>query len=138
MIRWTTTAQLAEQFDKRLARILQENRRIGSTQEAEQYFLEAALRKEAVFLSYSGKDEEAVAPIAGALRRQFQSVFDYRDGGDSIEAGRAWMDEIFTKLDRSAVAVPMLSASYIASGNCLQRRGALSPHGIRGRSRSCR
>jgi TIR domain len=119
VIRWTTTAQLGEEFDKRLARIVQESRRIGSTQEAEQYFLEAARRKEAVFLSYSGKDEAAVAPIAGALRRHFQSVFDYRDGGDSIEPGRAWIDEIFTKLDRSAVAVPMLSASYIASGNCL-------------------
>jgi hypothetical protein len=72
-----------------------------------------------VFLSYSGQDEAAVAPIAEALRRHFQSVFNYRDGGDSIEPGRPWMDEIFTKLDRSAVAVPMLSSSYLASGNCL-------------------
>jgi hypothetical protein len=119
VIRWTTMAQLTEEFDKRLVRILQESRRIGSTQEAEEYFLEAARRKEAVFLSYSGQDEAAVAPIAEALRRHFQSVFNYRDGGDSIEPGRPWMDEIFTKLDRSAVAVPMLSSSYLASGNCL-------------------
>ena len=119
VIRWTTTAQLSEEFDKRLARILQQSRRIGSTQEAAQYFLEASRRKEVVFLSYSGKDEATVAPIAEALRRHFQSVFDYRDGGDSIEPGRPWLEEIFNKLDRSAVAVPMLSASYVASGNCL-------------------
>ena len=119
VIRWQTTEQLGQEFDKRLARILQASRRIGSTQEAEQYFLEAARRKEAVFLSYSGKDEAFVAPIAAALRRRFQSVFDYRDGGESIEPGRAWLDEIFSKLDRSAVAIPILSAGYIASGNCL-------------------
>jgi hypothetical protein len=118
IIHWTTAEQLSTEFDKRLARILQESRRIGSIRAASEYFLEAARRKEVVFVSYSGRDEAAVAPIADALRRRFQSVFDYRDGGDSIEPGRPWLEEIFTKLDRSAVAVPMLSPSYLASGNC--------------------
>jgi hypothetical protein len=118
IIRWTQADELLGEFNKRLTRILQEGRRIGSTAEARDYFLEAARRKEAVFVSYSGRDESIVAPVAAALRRRFQSVFDYRDGGESIEAGRPWLSEIFEKLDRSAVAVPMLSASYLASGNC--------------------
>ncbi len=118
IVRWTTEDQLVDGFQKRLDRILQEGRRIGAVEEARAYFREAAMRKEAVFLSYSGQDEALVAPIATALRRRFQSVFDYRDGGDSIEPGRPWMDEIFAKLDRSAIAVLMLSPSYLSSGNC--------------------
>ncbi len=118
IVRWTTPADLVPAFEKRVTRILQENRRVGSIQEGRDYFLEAARRKEAVFVSYSGQDETPVAPIAAALRRRFQAVFDYRDGGESIEPGRAWMDEIFSKLDRSAVAVVILSPGYLASGNC--------------------
>jgi hypothetical protein len=118
IVRWTTPADLVPAFEKRLTRILQENRRVGSIQEGRDYFLEAARRKETVFVSYSGQDETPVAPITAALRRRFQAVFDYRDGGESIEPGRPWMDEIFTKLDRSAVAVVILSPGYLASGNC--------------------
>ncbi len=118
IVRWTTPAELIAAFEKRLARILQESRRIGSIQEGREYFLEAARRKETVFVSYSGQDEAPVAPIVAALRRRFQAVFDYRDGGESIEPGRPWMDEIFTKLDRSAAAVLILSSGYLASGNC--------------------
>ncbi len=118
IVRWHSPEQLFPAFEKRLARILQESRRIGAVEEARHYFLEAARRKEAVFVSYSGRDEERVAPIAAALRRRFQSVFDYRDGGDSIEAGRPWLEEIFAKLDRSAVGMLMLSPAYLESGNC--------------------
>jgi hypothetical protein len=125
IIRWARADELVGEFGKRLTRILQEGRRIGSTAEARDYFLEAARRKEAVFVSYSGRDESAVAPIAAALRRRFQSVFDYRDGGESIEAGRPWLTEIFEKLDRSGVAVPMLSGSYLASGNCAHEARAI-------------
>jgi hypothetical protein len=71
-----------------------------------------------VFLSYSGEDRDRVAPIAAELRKRFQSVFDYRDGGQSIEPGKPWLAEIFTNLDRSAVGVLMLSKAYLESGNC--------------------
>jgi hypothetical protein len=125
IVRWRRADELLGEFSKRLTRILQEGRRIGSTAEARDYFLEAARRKEAVFVSYSGRDESAVAPLAAALRRRFQSVFDYRDGGESIAAGRPWLTEIFEKLDRSAVAVPILSASYLASGNCAHEARAI-------------
>ncbi len=129
IVRWTSVDQLVPSFQKRLDRILQEGRRIGAVDEARAYFREAAMRKEAVFLSYSGEDEGRVAPVAAALRRRFQSVFDYRDGGDSIEPGRAWMDEIFAKLDRSAIAVLMLSPSYLSSGNCgHEARSVIAAH----------
>ncbi|MGC4082866.1 MAG: toll/interleukin-1 receptor domain-containing protein [Vicinamibacterales bacterium] len=129
VVRWSSRDDLLPEIARRLDRILQEGRRIGSTPEARSYFQEAALRKEAVFLSYSGRDEDLVAPIAAALRRRFQSVFDYRDGGDSIEPGRPWMDEIFSKLDRAAVAVLALSPTYLASGNCAhEARSAVAAH----------
>jgi TIR domain len=118
IVTWSTADELLPAFEKRLARIVQDSRRIGTIADARNYFLEAARRKEAVFVSYSGADQDRVAPIAAVLRKRFQSVFDYRDGGQSIEPGQPWMEQIFTKLDRSAVSILMLSPAYLASGNC--------------------
>ncbi len=118
VVTWTTLDDLLPAFKKRLARIIEESRRIGSVADAREYFQEAALRKEAVFVSYTGTDEERVVPLTTALRKRFQTVFDYRDGGQSIEPGRSWMEEIFVKLDRSAVGILMLSQAYLKSGNC--------------------
>ena len=138
IVRWTTPAELMAAFEKRLTRILQESRRIGSIQEGREYFLEAARRKETVFVSYSGQDEAPVAPIVAALRRRFQAVFDYRDGGESIEPGRPWMDEIFTKLDRSAAAVLILSSGYWLQATARTKRGVSWRRGTRRSSRWCR
>jgi TIR domain-containing protein len=118
IVSWTTVEELLPAFSKRLDRILQDSRRIGTIADARDYFLEAARRKEAVFVSYTGADQDRVAPITAVLRKRFQSVFDYRDGGQSIEPGQPWMEQIFTKLDRSAVGILMLSPGYLASGNC--------------------
>jgi hypothetical protein len=118
LVRWSTSEELLETFGKRLARIVEESRRIGTLAEARTYFEDAARRKEAVFLSYTGDDRERVAPIAAELRKRFQSVFDYRDGGQSIEPGKAWLEQIYSKLDRSAVSVLMLSPAYLVNGNC--------------------
>jgi TIR domain len=118
IVSWTAADDLLPAFSKRLARIVQDSRRIGTIADAREYFLEAARRKEAVFVSYSGTDLDRVAPITAVLRKRFQSVFDYRDGGQSIEPGQPWMEQIFTKLDRSAVGILMLSPAYLASGNC--------------------
>jgi hypothetical protein len=125
IVRWTTGEELEQQIDRRLTRILQESRRIGAVADARAYFQDAARRKETVFLSYSGQDQDRVAPIADALRRRFQSVFDYRDGGDSIEPGKPWMAEIFEKLERSGVGVLMLSQTYLQSGNCAHEARSL-------------
>lgn len=118
IVTWKTLDDLLPAFKKRLARITEESRRIGAVADAAEYFLEAARRKEAVFVSYSGADEDRVSPITQALRKRFQSVFDYRDGGQSIEPGQSWLNEIFAKLDRSAVGILMLSQAYLNSGNC--------------------
>ena len=61
--------------------------RISQRTQAEGYFRTAALRKEAVFLSYSGKDSDAATRISAALRKKFEDVFDYKDG-KSIPARR--------------------------------------------------
>jgi hypothetical protein len=118
IVTWRTRDELLPAFKKRLARITEESRRIGAVADAGEYFQEAARRKEAVFVSYSGADEDRVIPITQALRKRFQSVFDYRDGGQSIEPGQPWLNEIFAKLDRSAVGILMLSPAYFNSGNC--------------------
>jgi hypothetical protein len=86
--------------------------------EALRYFNSASLRNETVFLSYAGDDRDVAARMTVALKARFQSVFDYRDQGESIIPGRRWIDEVFDKLAASAIGIPLLSASYFASGNC--------------------
>jgi hypothetical protein len=118
IVRWSTEEALRQELQRRLDRLYQEPRRIASIAEAQSYFAQAALRKDPIFISYSGEDVGRVERIASAFRRRFQSVFDYRDGGQSIRAGDAWLEKIFSELERSAVAVLILSESYFKSDNC--------------------
>ncbi|MFT3704453.1 MAG: toll/interleukin-1 receptor domain-containing protein [Agriterribacter sp.] len=110
-------------FKKELLQKLQiiyesETKRIKTYKEAQDYFQSAVLRKEAVFVSYSGKDLDTAKPIIDALKKSYQTVFDYRDG-KSIVPGQPWLAEIFEKLSASAIGVNLLSPSYIESGNCI-------------------
>ena len=80
--------------------------------------MKASKRAEAVFLSYSGKDQEVAHQISTLLKRRFQEVFDYRDG-ESITPGQPWLKEIFDQLAKSALGIPLLSENYLNSRNCL-------------------
>ncbi len=118
IVRWHDSDSLLHQVVQRLSVIYEPRKYIGSTAEATAYFASATLRKETVFLSYAGEDRARVEGVAQALRRIFQNVFDYRDQGQSIVPGSRWIEEIFDKLSGSALAVPLVSPAYFASGNC--------------------
>ena len=121
IIRWDNADKLKEELDKRVVSLLferqQEIKRFSITQEAEQYFRSAALYKENVFVSYAGKNLDIASGIAGAFKRRFRDVFDYRDG-ESIRSGEPWLPEIFNRLATSAIGIPLLSPDYFESGNC--------------------
>jgi TIR domain. len=115
---WNSSTELRNGLKKRLESLLSPTLRISTWEESEEYFLKASKRNEAVFLSYSGKDQEIARQISNLLKRRFQEVFDYRDG-KSITPGQPWIDEIFEQLAKSAVGVPILSEDYFKSGYCL-------------------
>ena len=116
--RWWDTASLVTEINKRLGTLDAATRRFGRLDEALGYFQEAAKRKERVFISYSGADEEATRDLRAAFVRRFQEVFDYRDG-KSIHPGQPWIQEISNSLSKSPVCVPLLSPTYVGSGNCM-------------------
>ena len=118
IVRWHDSDTLITQFIQRLSVLYEPRKHIGGAAQAKAYFASASLRKETVFLSYSGEDRAVVEGVAQALRRVFQNVFDYRDQGQSIVPGSRWIDEIFNKLSGSALAVPLVSPDYFASDNC--------------------
>jgi hypothetical protein len=118
VIRWCDSETLAKGLEQRLSTLHAGQRRMSTLEEALQYFREAALRKEAVFVSYAGADEKDARNIRDAFRKKFQQVFDYRDG-TSIRPGQPWLQEIFEQLSKCAVGVPLLSSAYLASGNCM-------------------
>jgi hypothetical protein len=118
ILRWHDAASLREGIEKRVALIRASVKRISTSAQAEEYFRSAALRKEAAFLSYSGADQDIGAAISAELRKKFQTVFDYRDGR-SLATGKPWLDEVFQGLAASAIGIPLLSANYVASENCL-------------------
>jgi hypothetical protein len=117
VLRWTSIDELGEGLAARLARIRQPIERISSYERAVRYFSAAALRKETVFVSYSGRDAAIAAGLVATLKRSFQTVFDYRDGS-SIAAGQPWLSEIFRTISTTALGVALLSSDYLASGNC--------------------
>src|SRR5262249_53611456 len=118
LIRWSSPDDLAAKVDERLKVIRSEPYLVATQDDAERYFAKASLRKESVFLSYSGNDVDIASRISKALKSKFQDVFDYRDG-KSIRSGRPWIDEIDLNLRRAAVGVQLLSPTYLASGHCL-------------------
>lgn len=118
LVGWSGKRSLEEGIRQRLASLNHEVVRINTTDEADKYFRSASLRKDVVFVSYAGKDEPAASELVQALRETFQEVFDYRDGV-SIRPGQPWLDEIFGRLSASAIGIPLFSASYVESGNCL-------------------
>src|ERR1051326_4337883 len=82
---------------RRMASLKVGRRRISTFNDALEYFRSAALRKEAVFISYAGADQDAARDLIDGFRRRFQQVFDYRDG-KSIRPGQPWIKEIFDQL----------------------------------------
>jgi hypothetical protein len=115
--RWWDTTSLMAEIGARLTTLDAPTRRLGTLEDALAYFQEAAKRKERVFISYSGADEDATKGLRVAFAKRFQDVFDYRDG-KSIRPGQPWIEEISKSLSKSPVCVPILSSTYVASGNC--------------------
>jgi hypothetical protein len=118
IVRWHDHVSLKAGVLERLATLNVPRKRITTKEEAQEYFAEAAKRKEAVFVSYSGADQEAARPLISALKKRFQQVFDYRDLGKSIPPGSRWLETVFASLSASALGIPLLSESYFSSGNC--------------------
>jgi hypothetical protein len=118
IVRWWDSDSLLNGLSKRIESLEAPRKRISTIDGALEYFRSAALRKEAVFISYAGRDEDQASQLISAFRKQFQQVFDYRDG-KSIRPGQPWIKEIFDKLAVSPIGVPLLSSAYIDSGNCL-------------------
>lgn len=118
IVLWSDASELESALRARVATILLPQRLVDTPDAAKLYFESAALRKEVVFVSYSGKDADVAKEIIAALKKSFKTVFDYKDG-TSIVPGKPWLAEIFQSLTQSAVAVLLLSDSYVQSGNCL-------------------
>jgi hypothetical protein len=118
VVTWRDEASLEMGVKARIAVIQEERQHIASAEAADSYFMSASLRKEAVFLSYSGQDRDFASDFIAALKSKFQQVFDYRNP-DENPAGQSWMETIFNRLSTAPIGVALLSPSYFESGNCL-------------------
>jgi TIR domain-containing protein len=118
IMRWWDSESLSSGLAKRLASLDGKRNRISTLDEALKYFASAALRKEAVFVSYAGADYDFAGNLRTAIRARFQEVFDYRDG-QSIRPGQPWLKEIFDRLAVCPIGIPLLSPAYVQSGNCM-------------------
>jgi hypothetical protein len=115
---WSDPELLQKELSQKLEIINANIRRINTNEEAMLYFRSAALRKEVVFLSYSGKDVDIAKEISASFKKYFQKVFDYRDG-ESITPGQPWLQNIFEQLSASAIGISLFSDTYFESGNCV-------------------
>jgi hypothetical protein len=118
ILRWQDAESLEDGLSHRLSSLREQGRWISTPEDAERYFQEASLRKEPVFLSYAREDQQVAHQIRDSLKRSFEEVFDYRDG-QSMEPARPWMQQVFQRLDGSAIGIALLSESYLKSPHCL-------------------
>jgi hypothetical protein len=119
IVAWCDDATLQAGVRARVENIMAERLRIADTSQAERYFNSAALRKEEVFVSYSGRDDAVAAPLITALNARFHKVFDYRDKAESIPPGTRWIETVFQRLSATPIGILLLSPAYFLSGNCL-------------------
>jgi hypothetical protein len=119
ILRWNDEKSLRSGVRERMQRITDRHDYIANPSQADQYFLSAAMRKEGVFVSYSGDDGDIASGLLSKLKTRFQEVFDYRARG-AIKPGTDWMDEMFRRLAASTVGIPLLSKNYFESPYCPQ------------------
>lgn len=119
LLAWETDNDLLEQFRVRLDEIDAPVRRISTSQEAADYFRSAELRGEQVFVSYASEDGWAADAVTAELKKRFKQVFNYKDGGESLPAGSSWMSKMFSWLEESQIAIPLLSSSYVQKKTCI-------------------
>ena len=118
IVRWNDEETLQTEVEKRIKILDVQQEPVATLLDAQQYFRRAALRNEAIFVSYSGADADIAEGLITVLGQRFKQVFDYRDG-KSIPAGKSWMSEIFTQIEARRIGVLLYSASYFKSDNCL-------------------
>jgi hypothetical protein len=118
IVSWVNVDNFMEELDRRIFSLTAPSKRISSHDESKVYFHEASLRKEPVFLSYSGNDSSLAGQISAELKKRFQQVFDYQDG-KSIIPGEPWIKKIFDQLSTAALGIPLVSNNYLKSGNCV-------------------
>lgn len=118
IIKAITIEDIIKEFKERLITIKSPVIRINTHENAKSYFKKASLRKEAIFVSYSGEDEQIAVEIIKKLKERFALVFNYRDKAESILPGRPWLKEIFDSLAKSSLGIVLFSKSYFESENC--------------------
>jgi hypothetical protein len=118
VVRWSEPEAMLVALQGRMKTLMLPQQLVDDLASARRYFESASLRKEVVFVSYSGADLALARPIIDALKKKFKTVFNYKDG-ESIRPGRPWLEEIFGTIGRASGAVALLSPNYMASGNCL-------------------
>lgn len=124
IIIWSYPDLYLSEMSIKINEIFKSVRRINTHEEASKYFLGARLRKESVFVSYSGSDFDKVETIIKELKLKFQKVFDYKDG-KSIQTGKSWITEIFNNITNSNIGIILMSESYVKSGNCMHEAEAM-------------
>jgi len=71
--------------------------------------------KDYVFISYSHKDTERIAPYVNYLKRKGFDIWYDR----GIHGGEDWMGAIINKIGKCAMVVAFVSDNYITSHNCV-------------------
>jgi hypothetical protein len=117
LIRWDSTEALVQAVRKRLEVLFLEPTLIANSDAAVRYFSGASLRKDTIFLSYSGEDRGVAVDVGQFLRKRFQTVFDYREKG-ALVAGEHWPPQIEKAIESSAIGIQLISNNYFSSAHC--------------------
>ena len=137
VIHWADMSSLLDGLYGKIRAIQQEQRLIGDSRQAIDYFSDAAKRREPVFLSYAGEDFEIAQEFAAALGKKFKEVFHYRSESraTALQTGEHWLPQLHKKISGAAVGVVLVSPAYEESGYCKDEAERLYDAHIKGKLR---
>ena len=119
LIYWETLDELREELEWRLKVIQIRGTYVSNNAQAEEYFSEAVLREERVFISAAGSREEFGRDLEIELRRFFRkgNIFFYKSPGAML-GGKEWEQQVFRKLSEVEIGVIILSPDYFEREHC--------------------
>ncbi|MCW2932570.1 MAG: hypothetical protein JWM19_3532 [Actinomycetia bacterium] len=137
VIHWADAASLLDGLYGKIRAIQQEQRLIGDSRQATDYFTAAAKRRERVFLSYSSKDSAIAQQFVAELAKKFKEVFHYRSQSrdTALQIGKHWLPQLHEEISAATVGVVLVSPAYEESGYCKDEAERLYDAHIKGKLR---
>jgi nucleoside phosphorylase len=117
VIHWSTSDELITQLERQVEKLFQLRRPFLSEEEGLRYLRSLGRRKESIFISNAGEDNNFASGLVRALNLQNILPFHYVYE-NQLTLGKDWHEELKERVRSSQLFVPLISEAYWESEWC--------------------